>query len=185
VAVDAGPRGRATARQDHSTQRDAPSLRPARALTAPEVLMFLLLVPLAFLAGVLNTIQSGANATLNKGLGQPIVAALCVTAGNVLVYLVVGAIVGLRLPSLDKVVQVPWWAWIGGLCGSAYVLAVIFFADKLGAAVFTGCTVTAGVITSVVLDHFGLVGFKQHAAGLGRLAGCALMIGGLSLIAIF
>ena len=95
--------------------------------------MSFLLMPLAFLAGVLNTVQSGANASLNKGLGQPIVAALCVTAGNTLVYLVVGSVVGLKLPAFDKIAQVPWWAWTGGMCGSAYVLSVIF-ADKLGAA---------------------------------------------------
>ena len=35
------------------------------------------------------------------------------------------------------------------------------------------------------MDHFGLVGFKEHAAGLGRIAGVALMIGGLALINLF
>ena len=147
--------------------------------------MSFLLVPLALLAGMLNTVQSGANATLNKGLEQPIVAALCVTLGNVVAYLVVGLFVGLRWPDIGKAAQLPWWAWTGGLCGAAYVLAVVFFAEKLGAAVFTGCTVTAAVLTSVALDHFGLVGFKQHAAGLPRLLGCGLMIGGLVLIARF
>ena len=147
--------------------------------------MLFLFIPLALVAGVLNTIQSGANATLNKGLGQPIVAALCVMLGNVVVYLLVGAFVGLRLPDLGKAAQVPWWAWTGGFCGAAYVLAVVFFAEKLGAAVFTGCTVTAAIITSVLLDHFGLVGFKEHAAGLWRLVGCTLMIGGLVLISVF
>ena len=147
--------------------------------------MSFLLIPLALLAGVLNTVQSGANATLNKGLGQPIVAALCVALGNVVVYLLASLVVGLRWPDMGRAAQLPWWAWTGGFCGAAYVLAVVFFAEKLGAAVFTGCTVTAAVITSVALDHFGLLGFKEHAAGVWRLAGCALMIGGLTLIARF
>lgn len=147
--------------------------------------MSILLVPLALLAGVLNTIQSGTNAALNKGLGQPIVAALCVALGNILVYLVAGAFLGLRWPEMSRAAQVPWWAWTGGLCGAVYVLAVVFLAERLGAAVFTGCTVTAAMVTSVALDHFGWVGFKEHAAGLWRLAGCALMIGGLALISVF
>ncbi|MDX7952694.1 DMT family transporter [Lichenihabitans sp. Uapishka_5] len=147
--------------------------------------MSFLLVPLALLAGILNTVQSGANATLSKGLGQPVLAALCVTLGNAVVYLLVGAVLGLRWPDMGKVAQLPWWAWTGGFCGAAYVLAVVFFAEKLGAAVFTGCTVTAAILTSVLLDHFGLVGFKEHAASLWRLLGCALMIGGLVLIATF
>ena len=62
---------------------------------------------------------------------------------------------------------------------------MIFLAQKLGSAVFTGLTVTAAVITSVLLDHFGLLGFQQHPAGLWRLAGCGLMVGGLALISAF
>ena len=48
-----------------------------------------------------------------------------------------------------------------------------------------GLSVTAALTTSIAMDHFGLVGFKQHAAGLGRLTGGALMIGGLIMISLF
>ena len=58
-------------------------------------------------------------------------------------------------------------------------------AQKLGAAVFTGVTVTAAIITSVVLDQFGWVGVDQHSAGPGRMIGCALMSGGLVLVSLF
>jgi len=53
----------------------------------------------------------------------------------------------------------------------------------LGAAVYIGITVTASAIASVRLDHFGLLGFQQHSASIGRLIGAALMIAGVSLIA--
>ena len=56
--------------------------------------------------------------------------------------------------------------------------------ERLGAAVFTGITVTAAIITSVVLDHFGWVGFAQHTADPWRILGCALMIGGLVLVCL-
>ena len=138
----------------------------------------------AFLGGVLNTVQSGSNATLAKSMGQPVLAALVVSLANVVLYLAVAPFVGLGLPK-GSLGAVPWWAWLGGLFGASYVLASIFFAEKLGAAVFIGLTVTAGVITSTVMDHFGLVGFKQHALGVGRLIGCALMLGGLALVCIF
>ena len=36
-----------------------------------------------------------------------------------------------------------------------------------------------------VLDHFALVGFEQHPAGLWRIAGCVLMVGGLALVSAF
>ncbi len=138
----------------------------------------------AFLGGVLNTVQSGSNATLAKSMGQPMLAAIIVSVANVVLYLAVSPIIGLGLPKTG-IGEIPWWAWLGGLFGGSYVLASIFFAEKLGATIFIGLTVTAGVATSVIMDHFGLVGFKQHSAGFGRLLGCAFMLGGLALVCIF
>lgn len=68
--------------------------------------------------------------------------------------------------------------------GATYVLATIFIAERLGAAVFTGITVTAAIVTSVVLDPFGWVGFAQYTADPWRILGCALMIGGLVLVCL-
>ena len=148
-------------------------------------MMTVLMGAISFLGGVLNTVQSGSNATLAKTLHQPILAALVVTLVNVLVYLAIAPFIGLHWPKAAAFADVPWWAWLGGAFGGIYVLASIFFAEKLGGGVFIGLTVTAGVITSVVMDHYGLVGFKQHTASWPRIIGAALMIGGLALVASF
>ena len=139
----------------------------------------------SFLGGVLNTVQSGSNATLAKTLQQPILAALIVTGVNAVAYLAIAPFIGLHWPRAEAFATVPWWAWLGGIFGAVYVLASIFFAEKLGGGIFIGLTVTAGVITSVVMDHYGLVGFKQHTASWPRIAGAGLMIGGLALVAAF
>ncbi|KMO33139.1 hypothetical protein VQ02_21535 [Methylobacterium variabile] len=140
---------------------------------------------IAIVAGMLNTVQAGANATLNKALGEPILTALVVSAANAVVYLAAVPFVGLGWPGGGRLAQVPWWAWLGGAMGGAYVLAMIVLAGRLGAAVFTGLTVTAGLVTSVLLDHYGWVGFAQHPAGLWRILGCGLMVGGVALISLF
>lgn len=147
--------------------------------------MSALVALLAALAGALNTVQAGANATLNRALGQPILAALTVSAVNAAAYLLVGAVIGVGWPAPGRIASAPWWAWTGGLMGAAYVLAMVFLADRLGALVFTGITLTAAVVTSALLDHFGWVGFAQHSAGPARIAGCALMIAGLALVSLF
>jgi transporter family-2 protein len=147
--------------------------------------MTLLLGLLVTAAGVLNTVQSGANASLSKALGQPIAAALAVTAANLAVYLAAAPFVGLAWPGSQRLAAVPWWAWLGGAMGGAYVLATLFLAQRLGAALFTGLTVTAAIVTSVLLDHYGWVGFAPHAAGPWRILGCLLMVGGLALISVF
>lgn len=66
-----------------------------------------------------------------------------------------------------------------------YILSMLLIADRLGAAVFMGLTVTAATVTSLIMDHFGLMGFEMHKAGIDRMIGGALMVAGIALIAIF
>jgi transporter family-2 protein len=144
-----------------------------------------LLYLFAIVAGALNTVQSGANVTLNKSLEQPILAALVVAAVGATVYLLAAPFMGLGVPSAEKVAAVPWWGWLGGALGAVYVLSMILIAGRVGAAAFTGLTVTSAIVTSILLDHFGWLGFDVHVAGLWRLLGGVLMIAGLLLVCIF
>ena len=66
--------------------------------------------------------------------------------------------------------------------GCVYVLALTDASGKVGAGTFTGLTVTSVIITSILLDHYGLLGFEQHYASVPRLFGAALMIVGIVLI---
>jgi transporter family-2 protein len=64
--------------------------------------------------------------------------------------------------------------------GTIYLLA-----PRLGAGELIGLVVAGQLIFSVLLDHFGWIGFAQHPASMTRLAGCALMVIGVFLIAEF
>ena len=143
------------------------------------------LVFFVILASILNTVQSGSNAALNKAFERPFWAAICISAIGLTTVLAVALVSGQRWPSGEVFSRTPWWAWIGGVFGAVYVLSIVLAADKLGAAVFTSLTVTVAVITSLVMDHFGLMGFQQHPAGVARIGGGILMIAGLALIARF
>jgi transporter family-2 protein len=80
----------------------------------------------------------------------------------------------------------PWYAWVGGgLMGTIYLTGTILLAPRIGAGELVGLVVAGQLIFSVLLDHFGWIGFAQHSASLPRLAGCALMIAGVFLIAKF
>jgi bacterial/archaeal transporter family-2 protein len=137
------------------------------------------------LAGVANAIQPGLNGTLAKDLPQPLAAGLVVGAGTLLSILTVGLISGrMALPSYDQAAQIPWWAWIGGVLGGGIVITQLLIARQIGAAPFLGILVTAGVVTSIALDHFGWVGFAQHPASLWRVLGGGLMIAGVAIVAL-
>jgi transporter family-2 protein len=46
-------------------------------------------------------------------------------------------------------------------------------------------TITANLLASLAIDHFGLFRMEQHAMNPWRALGAALMIGGVTLIAKF
>jgi transporter family-2 protein len=140
---------------------------------------------LAIGAGAANPFQSGTNAELNKSLDSPVWTALYVYLSAFLAVLLIQSIVREAWPFSGKLNGLPWWAWAGGMVSISSTMAGLVFAQKLGSGVFTGLTVTAALISSIVLDHYGLIGFKVHPASAMRLLGGALMITGLWVIAKF
>jgi bacterial/archaeal transporter family-2 protein len=136
-------------------------------------------------SGAANPFQSGANAELNKQLASPLWAGLFVYASGLLGLLVVQLVFRRSFPATGSLLMVKPWAWLGGLASIISTLAGLTLAQKLGSGVFTGLSLTASIVTSVLLDQFGWIGFRQHSASPGRLVGCALMVAGLWMVAKF
>lgn len=138
------------------------------------------------LAGVANAVQAGLNGALSRGLSESFTAGLIVAAGTASCILVVGLVSGRLLwPTSAQALAMPWWAWFGGILGGGIILAQFVVARQIGAAPFLGMLVTAGVATSILLDHYGWVGFERHPATAWRLLGGILMVGGVALVAAF
>lgn len=140
---------------------------------------------LALAAGAANPFQSGTNAELNKQMGQPVWAGLAVYASGFAGLLLVQLFLREAWPTGGRMMQVSWWAWMGGVISIASTMAGLVLAQKLGSGLFTGLSITAALVVSVVLDQFGWIGFKQHTASPGRLVGCGLLIAGVWLVARF
>ncbi len=139
----------------------------------------------ALLAGAANPLQSGANAQLNKQLQHPVLAGVVVYATGLAGTLVFLLARHRGLPNQAQLAGVNWWAWLGGVVSIASTMAGLTLAQKMGSGLFTGCSLTASLLASVVLDQFGLLGFRQHTASAGRLAGCCLLTAGIWLVAKF
>ncbi len=147
--------------------------------------MRLLGILFVLLAGALTTVEAGANAQLTKSLREFWWPAAVFGALAFAVLVLLALVVRAPLPDRTTLLAIPWWAWTGGLFGALYALSMVTMPDKLGSALFTTLTVTAAVLASLLLDHMGWVGFKQHPAGLGRIVGAVLMVAGLGCIAAF
>ena len=87
------------------------------------------------------------------------------------------------LPTLAGIGNMPWWAPVGGLVGAVQVYAGLAYVNKVGAGPFMGLTVTAALITSLLIDHFGWFHMQPHPVNLPRIAGGLLLVGGITLIA--
>ncbi len=144
-----------------------------------------LFVVVAIIAGAFNPAQSGANAELNKQLGHVLPATIMVYGSALLGLLLFQLIFRQPIPDHGSVLDIPWWAWLGGFISLAPTIAGLTLAQKMGSGVFTGITVTTAVLISICFDHFALMGFKHHPASAPRLAGGLLMIAGLWLVATF
>ncbi len=144
-----------------------------------------LLYPFIVIAGALQAIGVVWNAQLRGALINPWLAALVSFVPVVFVFVLVFLLRPKPLPQREDVEGVRWWMPLAGLTGAVAVFAGLLFVDKVGAGAFNGLLITANLLTSVALDHFGWVGMKQVRAGASRLGGAALMVAGIVLISLF
>jgi bacterial/archaeal transporter family-2 protein len=144
-----------------------------------------LLYPFIVVAGALQAIGVVWNAQLRGALLNPWLAALVSFLPVVFVFVLVFLLRPKPLPQRADIEGVRWWMPLAGLTGAVAVFAGLLFVDKVGAGAFNGLLITANLLTSVALDHFGWLGMKQVRAGASRLGGAALMVAGIVLISVF
>jgi transporter family-2 protein len=138
-------------------------------------------VALTAAAGSLVALQAPINSKLGKELGTFQAASVSFLIG--LVALVAIALVGAGgLGSLGHVGRLPWWYFLGGLLGAAYVVSVIITVRTLGAGGVTAATIAGQLAMAVVIDQFGIAGVTRHPISAARVAGVALLGTGVYLV---
>ena len=140
---------------------------------------------LAVLAGAMLPIQAGINAELARGIGGPARAAFVSFLVGAIGLAVLALVVTRGLPPVERVSAVPWWAWVGGLLGAFYVFGAIVTAPRLGAVLLIAAVVAGQSVASLVVDHFGWVGFAEHPITPGRIVGLLLVAAGVLLVRVF
>ena len=137
---------------------------------------------LALLAGAVLPVQTGVNSSLRATVGHPLwatIVSFSVGACSVaLLLLVLRVPVPAQFPPLG-------WKWLGGSLGVIFVGLSILLAPRLGAATLVGTIVAGQLTTSLLLDHFGWLGFPQHPISSPRIAGALLLGAGVWLIQRF
>ena len=136
----------------------------------------------AVLIGAGLSVQVGLNAQVRHYLGDPALAALgnfLVGTVAILVYLV---LMRASWPTTGLLRSVPPVNWAGGLFGAAYVAASALLAPRLGSAPMLALLIGGQLLMSLLLDHFGWIGFATHEMNLWRVVGAVLLVAGVVLI---
>ncbi len=142
---------------------------------------YFLYILLALLTGVAIAVQTGINTQLRAFLGSPLQAVFVSFSVGTLVLAL--TLVGLRSPPpVAQWARMPWWMWLGGICGLFIVSTNILVAPRLGAALLMSLAIAGQLGAALVLDHYGAFGFPMHALSLVRVAGALLLVGGVMLI---
>lgn len=140
------------------------------------------LLALALAVGFLLPLQAGVNSSLRVHLGHPLWAALVSFTGGVLAILAVLLLARPPLPTVDAATRAVWWQWLGGVLGALYVTSAIVLAPRIGAAALVLTVLAGQVISSLLLDHYGLIGYPRIPLTPGRAAGAALVVIGVLLV---
>ena len=135
-----------------------------------------------FAAGAMLPIQFGINAQLASWLDSPLRATLVSFAVGTLALFLVMLAADREWPSVDRIGGAPWWVWAGGLLGAFYVLGSVVSAPKLGAATLVAVILAGQAAASLLVDHFGWVGFEENPVTPGRLLGVLLVASGVALV---
>ena len=140
---------------------------------------------LAICAGLGITLQTTLNGQLAKGVGGDSVAAalFSFTAGAVclgIFSLMRGGIAA----SLAAIPAQPWWSLLGGLLGASALLSYVVLAPKIGLSALLGLAIAGQIISSLAIDHFGLMGALERPVSSIKLVWTVVMLAGLA-IALF
>jgi transporter family-2 protein len=139
-------------------------------------------VAFALVAGAVLPLQGAINAQLRADLDAPITAGAWSFVVAAVAMLVVLAATASRPSSPAQLQRVPWWGWLGGLCGATYVTSVFLLIPEIGVAPTIGLTVAGQQVASVFVDARGLLRLPRRSVGAVRLGGVATLLAGVALI---
>ncbi len=143
------------------------------------------IIPFIIAGGALQACGAAMNGQLKQSLVNPYLASTVSFALITFFFAGLFLVLPNPLPTTRDIAGLPWWAVLGGLVGAVQVYAGLTQVNKVGAGPFMGFTVTASLLASLLIDHYGWFRMQHHPLNLARGLGGLLLIAGVALIAKF
>lgn len=130
-------------------------------------------------SGIGLAVQAAVNARMGAIVQAPTLSALInfAVGGAALALLAISGILGYG--TLSNVTAAPWWAWIGGILGAAWILIAVVAVPKVGAALTIAAVMFGQLLGGLLLDTFGWLGAPRIPLNAWRVAGTALLFIGV------
>jgi transporter family-2 protein len=133
----------------------------------------------AALAGAFIPVMAILNGRLGKSMGEALHASVILFGVGFLFCLTVALVLTKSLPNAADLANAKPIEYLGGFIVGFYVISATLLAPRIGLANFIVCAVSAQIIISVVIDHFGLLGAMVRPVSMTRLVGIGLLIAGI------
>lgn len=141
----------------------------------------LLLLLLGLAGGASLVVQAALNAGLRARLDSISWAGFVSYLGGTVAMICALAIGRVHFPAAQFQTTPLLWL-LGGFFGAAYLGVSIVLVPRLGAATVVALVVTGQLISSLIIDRFGLLGVPPHPFGPARALGALLLVAGVVLI---
>lgn len=143
----------------------------------------MLYILLAILAGAMLPLEGVMNGALGKRLGNPFHAAIVAFVVGLPALLIASLLLTRSLPNVATIAKSPAWMLMGGLAGAIFVTLFLSATPRLGAVAAVLAVLAGQLLVGATLDHFGWLGMTQRAMTPIRIAGLALVVAGVVLVA--
>ena len=140
------------------------------------------LIPIFFL-GVLTPIQTAANSRLRQSVVSPFIASLVsFSVGTIFLLIVTLCEKGGILIDRELFATLPWWSWLGGICGLWGLTVNIIIFPKLGAMQTALMPMLGQIIMGIVIDSFGLLKSPQFPFTFLRFISVLIILLGMFMV---
>ncbi len=128
----------------------------------------------AALSGAAMALQGTVNTALGKIVGTW-ESTLVVHMIGALASLLIIVVLGVGFGNLNKITEVPWYSYLGGILNVVIIYAVVRAMSQVGVGNATTAIVTAQLLTALMIDCTGAFGMKQYSFHYRDVIGVALL----------
>jgi len=150
-------------------------------VNAPTLTLY---VALSTLGGILIPIMAALSGALGRTLDNPWAAAAIVSAGAFASVLAFTLLTGSMNISWDALRQAQPLQLLAGLGFAYYLLSITWVGPRFGIGNAVMFVLGGQIISSALIDHFGLFGAPQKPIDMLRAAGLVIMAVGIAIAQI-